>query len=62
MPFVRAYPRDTQEMVFDPPTGHMQSLHLRQPEDRGRDHLRGQGSSLPSLLPADVEPNPVIFV
>jgi transposase len=51
MLFVRAYPRETQEMVFDA----LQSRHLRQHEDRGRDHLRRQGSPLQSPLPADVQ-------
>ena len=52
MPFVRAYPRETQEMVFD---AHDRAFaffkgacarHLRQHEDGGGDDLRRQGSRL----------------
>ena len=59
MLFVRTYPRETQEMVFDahdglrPVQGCMPARHLRH-EDRGGDDLRRQGSPLQSPLPADV--------
>jgi hypothetical protein len=46
MPFVRAYPRETQEMVFDAPRASVRVLprrlhtrHLRQHEDGGGDGL-----------------------
>jgi len=56
MMFVRAYPRETQEMVFD---AHERAFAffrgvLRQHEDGGRDGLRRQGSPIQSALPADV--------
>ena len=46
MPFVRAYPRETQEMCSTPRQGlrllrrGLPARHLRQHEDRGRRHLR----------------------
>src|SRR6202162_4929031 len=50
MSFVRAYPRETQEMVFDAHErgfaffkGACHARHLRQYEDRRGDDLRGQG-------------------
>ena len=64
MLFVRAYPRETQEMVFD---AHERGFaffkgactrHLRQYEDRRGDDLRRQGPALQSPLPADVQPLP----
>ena len=61
MMFVRAYPRESQEMVFDAHDrafaffkGSLQARHLRQHEDGGRDDLRRQGPRLQSPLPADV--------
>ena len=63
MLFVRAYPRETQEMVFDAHDrafalfkGTCTSRHLRQHEDGGGDGLRRQGPPLQSPLPADVQP------
>jgi hypothetical protein len=60
MLFVRAYPRETQEMVFD---AHDRAFalfkgarHLRQHEDGSGDGLRWQGPALQSPLPADVQP------
>jgi len=65
MLFVRVYPRETQEMVFDAHDrafalfkGACQRRHLRQHEDRGGDDLRRQGSPLQSPLSADVQPLP----
>jgi len=64
MLFVRAYPRETQEMVFD---AHdrafaiqrgVRARHLRQHEDRGGDSLRRQEPPLQPSLPADVQPLP----
>ena len=56
MLFVRCYPRETQEMVFDAPRpgvrsvqGHLRARHLRQHEDRGgpgRRHRQDRASSL----------------
>ena len=52
MLFVRAYPRETQEMVFDAHDrafalqGHLRARHLRQHEDGGGDGLRWQGPAL----------------
>ena len=53
MLFARAYPRETQEMVFDAHDrafalfkGTCAPRHLRQHEDRGRHGLQRQGSSL----------------
>src|SRR2546425_5761859 len=53
MLFVRCYPRETQEMVFDAHDrafalfkGYLRTRHLRQHEDRGGDDLRRQGPSL----------------
>jgi transposase len=53
MPFVRAYPREKQEMVFD---AHdrafalfrmgLRARHPRQHEDGGRDDLRRQGAAI----------------
>jgi hypothetical protein len=55
MLFVRAYPRETQEMVFDAPRpgvravqGHMPARHLRQHEDGGGGDPRRQR---PALFP-----------
>jgi transposase len=64
MLFVRAYPRETQEMVFD---AHDHAFALfkgdlwtrRQHEDRGRQGLRRQEPPRQSPLPADVQPLPV---
>ena len=63
MPFVRAYPRESQEMVFDAHDrafaffkGACTSRHLRQHEDGGGGDLRRQGARLQSPLPADVRP------
>ena len=63
MLFVRAYPRETQEMVFD---AHDRAFALFKGacrrgiydnyEDGGRDDLRRQGTPLQSPLPADVQP------
>ena len=65
MLFVHAYPRETQEMVFDAHDrafalfkGHLPARHLRQHEDGGDDHPRRQGASLQSTVPADVQPLP----
>jgi transposase len=65
MLFVRAYPRETQEMVFD---AHDRAFALFKGtcgrgiydniEDGGGDRLRRQGSSLQSPLPADVQSLP----
>ena len=61
MLFVRAYPRETQEMVFDAHDrglrllqGRLHARHLRQHEDGGGDDLRRQGPAVQSPLPADV--------
>ncbi len=61
MLFVRAYPRESQEMVFDGPRPgvrllplHLPAGHLRQHEDRGRDDLRRAGAAPITALPADV--------
>jgi transposase len=61
MLFVRAYPRETQEMVFDAHDrafaffrGCVPARALRQHEDGGGDRLHRQGSPLQSPLPADV--------
>src|SRR6266849_4439622 len=50
MPFVRAYPRESQEMVFDAHArafdffkGALHARHLRQHEDGGRDGIDRQG-------------------
>ncbi|QOZ65852.1 hypothetical protein WN72_04975 [Bradyrhizobium arachidis] len=46
MLFVRAYPRETQEMVFDahrPVQRHLHPRHLRLHEDRRRDYLGCKG-------------------
>ena len=63
MLFVRAYPRETQEMVFDAHDrafalfkGTCTRGHLRQHEDGGGDGLHRQGPPLQSPLPADVQP------
>ena len=63
MLFVRAYPRETQEMVFDAHDrafvlfkGACQRGHLRQHEDGGGDDLRRQATPLQSPLPSDVQP------
>ena len=63
MLFVRAYPRETQEMVFDAHDrafaffkGACTRGHLRQHEDGGGRDLRGQGARLQPPLPADVQP------
>ena len=63
MLFVRAYPRETQEMVFD---AHdrafalfqrcLHARHLRQHEDRGGHDLRRPRACLQPALPADVQP------
>ena len=65
MLFVRAYPRETQEMVFDAHDrafalfkGTLRARHLRQHEDGGGDGLRRQRSPLQSSLPADAQPLP----
>src|SRR5712664_4101434 len=65
MLFVRVYPRETQEMVFDahdrglrPVQGRLRARHLRQHEDGGGDDLRRQAAPLQSPLPADVQPLP----
>ena len=53
MPFVRAYFRETQELVFDAHDkafafygGRMPARHLRQHEDRGGGDLRRQGAAV----------------
>jgi transposase len=63
MIFVRSYPRETQEMVFDAHhrafaffKGRMPVRHLRQHEDAGRNDLRWQGPALQPSLPAAVQP------
>jgi hypothetical protein len=61
MLLVRAYPRETQEMVFDAHDrafAMMRARHLRQHEDGGGDGLRRQEPPLQSPLPADVQPLP----
>src|SRR5882762_6705755 len=65
MLFVRAYPRETQEMVFDAHDrafalfkGTLPARHLRQHEDGSDDHPRRQRASLQSTVPADVQPLP----
>src|SRR6185312_13041610 len=64
MPFVRSYPRETQEMVFDAHErlrllqGRLPARHLRQHEDGGGGDLRRQGSALQSTLPAAVQSFP----
>jgi transposase len=60
MLFVRAYPRETQEMVFD---AHDRAFALFKGTCsrgiyRGGDDLCRQGPSLQSPLPADVQPLP----
>ena len=59
MLFVRAYPRESQEMVFDAHDrafaffkGACHARHLRQHEDGGRRDLRRQGAGLQPALPA----------
>ena len=62
MPFVRAYPRETQEMVFDRARpglrllqGRLHARDLRQHgEDRGGRDLCGEGAGLQPPVPADV--------
>ena len=65
MMFVRAYMRESQEMVFDAHDrafaffrGTLHAGHLRQHEDGGRGSLRRQGAALQPALPADVQPLP----
>jgi hypothetical protein len=65
MPFVRAYPRESQEMVFDAHDKafaffkrRLHARHLRQHEDGGGHDLRRQGSRLQPALPADVRALP----
>ena len=61
MLFVRAYPRETQEMVFDAHAGicsvqgDLRTRHLRQHEDGGRDDLCRQGPPLQWPLLTDVQ-------
>jgi transposase len=64
MLFVRAYPRESQEMVFD---AHDRAFaffrgacarHLRQHEDGGGDRVPWQGPGLQPSLCADVQPLP----
>ena len=64
MLFVRAYPREAQEMVFDAHEkafavlqGRCRARHLRQHEDGGRRGLRRQGAAVQSALRADDEPS-----
>jgi transposase len=52
MMFVRVYPRETQEMVFD---AHDRAFALFK---GGGDNLRRQATPLQSPLPADVQPLP----
>jgi hypothetical protein len=60
MLFVRCYPGETQEMMFDAhdpwrsPVQGTWTRHLRQYEDCGGNDLRRQRASLQSLLHADV--------
>ena len=61
MLFVRAYPRETQEMVFDAHDrafaffkGACERGDLRQHEDGGGHDLRRQGAAIQSPLPSDV--------
>ena len=60
MMFVRAYPRETQEMVFDAHErvrvlqGRLRARRLRQHEDGGGDDLRRQGPPVQSPIPPDV--------
>ena len=56
--YVRAYPRETQEMVFDAHArgfaffgGGAAARHLRQHEDRGDDGVRRQGAHVQPSLP-----------
>ena len=63
MLFVRAYPRETQEMVFDAHTGLFALFKGAcqrgiQHEDGGGDDLRRQATPLESPLPSDVQPLP----
>ena len=65
MLFVRAYPRETQEMVFDAHKprlrllqGDLHARHLRQHEDCGRGGVHRQRPSVQPPLPADVRPLP----
>ena len=65
MLFVRAYPRETQEMVFDAHDrafaffkGACTRGHLRQHEDGGRDRLHRQGPPVQPPLSADVRSLP----
>jgi hypothetical protein len=60
MMLARAYPRETQEMVFDAHEagvrilqGRLRTRHLRRQEDGGRDDLHRQGSAIQSPLPPD---------
>jgi hypothetical protein len=61
--FIRAYPRETQEMVFDAHDrafaffkGRLHTGHLRQHEDGGGGRLHRQGPPVQPPLPADVQP------
>ena len=65
MPFVRAYPRETQEMVFDAPhpcvrvlSRRLWARHLRQHEDGGRHRVRRQGPAVQPPLRAVVQSLP----
>ena len=65
MPFVRAYPRESQEMVFDAHArafdffkGACTRRHLRQHEDGGRERLCRQGPPVQPPLLADVRALP----
>ncbi len=61
MPYIRAYPRQSQEMVFDAHArafafwgGGLRARHLRQHEDRGRRGVRRQGAQVQPPLRPDV--------
>ena len=64
MPFIRAYPRETQEMVFDAHErafqlfGGAAARDLRQHEDGGGCRVHRQGASLQSPVSADVHASP----
>ena len=65
MLFVRAYPRETQEMVFDAHNrafaffkGDLHARHLRQHEDGGRDRVHRQGPPVQPPFSADVRALP----
>jgi hypothetical protein len=62
MLFARAYPRESQEMVFDAHSsafafqGRLHARHLRQHEDGRGDGIPGQGAQVQPALYADVQP------